>query len=37
MTLRVAKFKVNTIAYTLAMKKSNRLLDALGYSLTEVT
>ena len=28
----VAKLKVDTIADTLAMKKTNRLLDALGYS-----
>ena len=29
---RVAKLKVNTIVDTLAMKKTNRLLDDLGYS-----
>ena len=28
----VAKLNVDTIADTLAMKKTNRLLDALGYS-----
>ena len=29
----VAKLKVHTIAYTLAMKKTNRLLDTLGLQL----
>ena len=28
----VAKLKIDTIADTLAIKKTNRLLDALGYS-----
>ena len=33
MTLGLAKLKVDTIGDTLAMKKANRLLDALGYRL----
>ena len=32
---RVAKLKVDTIGDTLAMKKANRLLDALVYRLVE--
>ena len=34
---RASKIKVDTIGDTLAVKKTNRLLDALGYSSTEVT
>ena len=34
---RVAKFKVDTIGHTLAMKKANGLLYALAYILTQVT
>ena len=35
MTLGPAKLKVDTIGDTLAMKKANRLLDALVYRLVE--
>ena len=31
MTIGLAKLKVDTIGDTLAMKKANRLLDALGF------
>ena len=37
MTFGLAKLKVNTIGDTLAMKKANDLLDALAYTLTQVT
>ena len=35
MTLGLAKLKVDTIGDTLAMKKANRLLDALVYRLVK--